>query len=371
MDKVLILTETIGGSGHFRAALSLRRGLNRIAPRVHVDIMRGLPRVSPQLEVLARKVYLNTLQYAPGLWGAAYSREEGISDTFRTSLGKILSTRLQSFVEELRPQVVVCTHAFCLGAMGVIKERSSHRFRLGAAITDFDVNGFWVHPNVDFFLVAHETVANKIRNRFGMRSAKVYPTGSPIEPEFSQPLPDKKELRAELGLFQDPFTILVMGGGVGLGPMEECIEQFRLDMPDAQVIVVTGKNTSLQQQLVARYQGDPLVHVKGFVNRMARWMGASDLIVSKPGGMTSSEALAAGLPMVICCPLPGQEERNSHFLLQHQVALRQDSPEQIPSFVYPLRNNPTRWEVMSKQALRLGRPKSALRGSEIVLDYFH
>ena len=136
-----------------------------------MDIVRGLPRVSQQLESLTRKVYLNTLQHAPGLWGAAYSREEGISDTFRTSLGKLLSTRLHSFVEELRPQVVVCTHAFCLGAMGVIKERSSHPFRLGAAITDFDVNGFWVHPNVDFFLVGHETVGNKIRDRFRMPDA--------------------------------------------------------------------------------------------------------------------------------------------------------------------------------------------------------
>lgn len=369
MDKVLILTETIGGNGHYQAAKSLYQGLSQVEPGLNAEICCGMHQVSRQLEQLTRTVYLNTLQYAPALWGAAYSREGEISDRFRTSLGKLLSIRLQEWLEEMQPDVVVCTHAFCLSAMGVIKERMGDRFRLGAAITDFDVNGFWVHPEVDFFLVAHENVAKKIRRRFGIRDEVIFRTGIPIDPDFSKPQPPKTVLRRMLGLDPERFTILLMGGGIGLGPIEECLHHIQRLLPDPQLVVITGKNRSLYERLLEQFGKDPRIHLHGFVESMVHFMKAADIIVSKPGGLTSSEALACGLPLLICRPIPGQEERNSRFLMRKGVALRQDEPEAMARQILFLMENPTLLEEMSRRARELGKPDSSLTGAKVILDH--
>lgn len=369
MKKVLILTETIGGNGHYQAAKSLYRGLSQVEPEVKAEICCGMHRVSRQLEQLTRAVYLNTLQYAPALWGAAYSREGEISDRFRTSLGKILSIRLQEWLEEMQPDVVVCTHAFCLSAMGVIKERMGDCFRLGAAITDFDVNGFWVHPEVDFFLVAHEDVAKKIRRRFGVPDEVIFRTGIPIDPVFSKTQPPKSVVRRMLGLDPDRFTILLMGGGIGLGPIEECLHHLRRKLPAAQLVVITGKNRSLLERLREQFEGDPRIHLHGFVDSMVYFMNAADIIVTKPGGLTSSEALACGLPIFICRPIPGQEERNSRFLIRKGVALRKDEPEEMADVIRSMVENPEILGEMRRRARDLGRPDSSLAAAKVILEH--
>ncbi|SDW09614.1 processive 1,2-diacylglycerol beta-glucosyltransferase [Marininema mesophilum] len=366
--KVLILTETIGGNGHFRAAQAIAKGLDQKAPAVGVDISCGLPQYSRQLEGVVRKVYLNTLQYAPQLWGAAYKREEAISETFRSGVGKVLATKLRRFLDPLNPEVVICTHAFCLSAAGYVKEQVSHPYRLGAAITDFDVNGFWVHPAVDFYLVAHEGVVQKLHHKYGIPKERIYHTGIPIDPDFSRTRPAKAEVRKILGVEPDPFTVMLMGGGLGLGPLERSIEQFQKDMPASQLLVITGKNKTLLERLSDRFGQKKNIHLFGFVQGMADWMSAADLIVTKPGGLTSSECLAAGLPMVICRPIPGQEERNSRYLTQKRVALRQDRPGSIPQHIHPLIQSPE-WREMSLRARRLGRPDSARDAAQIILKH--
>ncbi|PTX65017.1 processive 1,2-diacylglycerol beta-glucosyltransferase [Melghirimyces profundicolus] len=369
MDKVLVITETIGGSGHFQAARAIRKGLSRVEPGLDVQISCGLSHFSRNLEGLVRKVYLNTLQYAPGLWGAAYSKEKEFSETFRSSVSRMLYRKMEGLLNQTRPRVVVATHAFCLGAMAEAKERSGGAFRLGAAITDFDVNGFWVHPAVDFYLVAHENVAEKLIHEHEVSDERIYRTGIPIDPAFSDPLPQGRPCRREMGLDPDLFTVLVMGGGVGLGPLEQAIAQFRKDMPEVQLVVVTGKNRDLLNRLEARFQQDRKVHLFGYVNGMRDWMRVSDLIVTKPGGLTSSEALATGLPILICQPIPGQEERNSRFLTRQRVALRQDHPKAIPRHIHPLMQATERWEAMRERALCLGRPRSSLDAAEIIMDH--
>lgn len=369
MDKVLVLTETIGGSGHFQAARAIRRGLNRSESDLDVEIACGLPFFSRNLEGMVRKVYLNTIQYAPGLWGAAYSKEREFSETFRSSLSRMLAGKMRELLDRKRPRVVVSTHAFCLGAIAEAKERAVQPFQLGAAITDFDVNGFWVHPAVDFYLVAHEYVAAKLKNHYGVPDRQIYRTGIPIDPTFADPAPEPEVFRRRVGISPDAFTVLLMGGGVGLGPIEQAIMQFSKDMCDAHLVVVTGKNRELLERLKSRFQTERQVHLFGYINGMRDLMKSSDLIVTKPGGLTSSEALASGLPMLICQPIPGQEERNSRFLTEHRVALRQDQPEEIPRYIRSFVQSPQRWETMRERVSQLGRPRSALDAADVIAEH--
>lgn len=367
--RILVFTETIGGSGHFQAAQAIRKGLNRVNREVKVEIVCGLPYFNRQLEGMIRKVYLSTLHHAPGLWGAVYSKEREFSEAFRTSLARVLAGKMGELLNTRQPHVVIATHAFCLGALAEAKDRMGRPFRLGAAITDFDVNGFWIHPAVDFYLVAHERVAEKMIREFGVEDRRIYRTGIPISPDFTEPLACKANLRMQMGIDPKAFTVLLMGGGMGLGPLDQTITQFRRDLPQSQLVVVTGKNRELYDRLQARFHGDKKVYLFGYVDGMRDWMGASDLIVTKPGGMTSSEALATGLPILICQPIPGQEERNSRFLMRERVALRQDRPQAIPRHIHPLLQDPERWRQMGKRAKALGRPRSSLDAAQVIQDY--
>lgn len=369
MDKVLILTEDVGGTGHYGAALSLKKGLKKIAPNLHVEIAFGLSFVSKQLESLTRTSYLSVLKYAPSLWGKAYAKEDSISQLFQTPLGKMLALKLKYLIEQVEPRVVVCTHVLCISALAYLKEKTHLDFRLGVAITDFDVNGFWIHPQVDFYLVAHPALKDKIHKRNIIPKEKIFCTGIPIDPAFSVPGPSKCRLREDLGFDPCRFTALVMGGGMGLGPLEECIAKFREQLPEIQLIVITGKNQRLFERLLFRYQQDKRVRLFGFIDGMANMMRAADIVVSKAGGLTSSEALASGLPLLICKPIPGQEERNSRFLLEQQVAIRQDEPNYIPRDLTPFIEDQTYLQKLSEQAFRIGKPFSALHGAEVIVRH--
>ncbi|SEN13030.1 MGDG synthase family glycosyltransferase [Lihuaxuella thermophila] len=369
MDKVLILTEDVGGTGHYGAARSLKKGLEKIAPNLHVEIAFGLSFVSKQLELLTRTSYLSVLKYAPSLWEKAYAREESISQLFQTPLGKMLAIKLKHLIEQIQPRVVVCTHVLCISALAHLKEKTHLDFRLGVSITDFDVNGFWIHPKVDFYLVAHPALKDKIRKRHIIPEEKIFCTGIPIDPAFSVAGSSKYKLREDLGFDPSRFTALVMGGGMGLGPVEECISMFRQHMPEVQLIVITGKNQRLYDRLRLGYQQDRHVRLFGFIDGMVNMMRAADIVVSKAGGLTSSEALASGLPMLICRPIPGQEERNSRFLLEQQVAIRQDQPESIPRDLTPFIEDQAYLQKWSRHALSIGKPFSALHGAEVIVNH--
>lgn len=367
MAKVLILTETIGGKGHLCAAQSIQKALKRLDPTSDITLINGLTLVSRLLENAIRYGYTNTLRYAPILWGRAYSQEKRLGSLFQTPLGHILAHYLQEVVRHVAPDIVVCTHAFCLSAVAKLKRR--HSFRLGAAITDFDVNAFWMHDEVDFYLVAHDGMRDKIANA-GHTDAEIVVTGIPIDPLFSDLVHvSKRDVRQHLGYNELKRTVLLMGGGLGLGPIDRMIGKIMDDFADTvQILVVAGKNDALRKKCEALYSNNHFIHILGFVHNLAYYYAASDLIVTKPGGLTSSEALAMGLPIIMTQPIPGHEERNSRFLLNQQVALRVKYPKSISRYVRPFIEDNRFYEQFTARARHQGRPESARHAAEVILN---
>jgi processive 1,2-diacylglycerol beta-glucosyltransferase len=367
MERVLILTETVAGSGHYNAARALEKALKMKRPNIHVTIACVLPIISRSLESLVGTFYLGTLKYAPALWGAAYGKERFFNRLFRSPLGAVIAARLRSLMDEVKPRAVICTHALPLAACARLK-REGFGFRLGAAVTDFSVNSFWIEPEVDFYLLAHEDLAVQIRSRNGQST--LYATGIPIDPAFSLTGRNKKSVRKALGLHPDRMTLLFLGGGEGLGPLHPCLRHLtsQLSGLPVQLLVVTGKNRRLYDELSGKYRHLPWLHLFRFVHNMDAFMSAADLMIGKPGGMTCSEALASGLPMLIVRPIPGQEEHNSRFLLEKQVALRQDHPKHVPASLLSVMESAETLEQMKRRALHLGKPRSALDAADAVLE---
>lgn len=370
MDKILILTETIAGYGHYSAASSLEKGITLEYPESEVQIVCILPLISKQLESFINKCYLQTLRYAPNLWGACYQRDSQFSKLFRDPMGKFVAHKLRSIIEGIKPQVIICTHAFCLSACAYLKSHTScNSFRLGAVVTDFDVHSFWVHPAVDFYITAHEEIGLKIREKGSQ--ADIYNTGIPINPAFFMEQKEKKEARKQIGIDPDRFTILLMGGGSGIGPFNSCLNALKnlALKQDYQLLIITGNNQTLYDELSHELKNLSHAYLFPFVHNMVDFMCASDFIITKPGGMTSSEALATGLPMVICKPIPGQEENNSRFLLNKQVAIREDQPQHLPEQLAYFIEHPDPLHKMQTNATLVGKPGSAIHGAQIVMNY--
>ncbi len=371
--KVLLVTETIAGYGHLRAAEAIQQAMQLVAPHVETKLVTTMPLISSALERTVRKVYMNTLKVAPKMWGWAYESERVTSSLLKEGLARTVAVKLEALLDEEQPDVVICTHAFSVGAFGFLKQKRPS-FILGAVITDFDLNGFWVHEGVDFYLVSNEQLKQKLVERFDIAAHRIHVTGIPIDLKFAPILrtQDRKKLRQRMGIADDEFFFLITGGGTGYGPLDQVVEALdTLDEPFA-IGVITGQNTEMYVKLMEMAANSRhRIHLYGFVDNMEEFMLAADLMISKPGGLSVSEALAIGLPLLILQPIPGQEERNSRFLVNQRVAFKAKELDDVAEIVKQVMRRPEVLDVMREAAGRLGKPYASLQSSGIILDYLH
>ncbi|OUM87429.1 MAG: hypothetical protein BAA01_12485 [Bacillus thermozeamaize] len=371
--KVLLVTETIAGHGHLRAAEAIQQAMQLVAPNIETKLVTTMPFVSSALERTVRKVYLNTLKVAPKMWGWAYESERVTSSFLKEGLARTVAVKLEALLDEEQPDVVVCTHAFSVGAFGFLKQKRPS-FVLGAVITDFDLNGFWVHEGVDFYLVSNEQLKRKLVERFDIPAYRIHVTGIPIDLKFAPILrtQNREKLRQRLGIAREEFFLLVTGGGTGYGPLDQVVEVLDgLDGPLV-IAVITGQNTEMYVKLMdIAAKSRHRVRLYGYVDNMEEFMLAADLMISKPGGLSVSEALAIGLPLLIVQPIPGQEERNSRYLVKQRVAFKAEELDEVAEIVKQVMHRPEVLDVMREAAERLGKPYASLQASGIILDYLN
>lgn len=370
--KVLLVTETIAGHGHLRAAEAVQQALQLMVPDVETKLVTTMPLVSSALERTVRKLYMSTLKVAPKMWGWAYESERVTSVLFKAALARAVALKLEELVEEERPDVIVCTHAFSLGAFAFMKRKKD--FALGAVITDFDLNGFWVHDGIDFYLVSNERLKQKMIKRFALPAYKIHVTGIPIDLKFAPDLRkrDRRAARKRLDIEEEVPFLLITGGGSGYGPLDQVVDALDALEEPFVMGVITGQNTELYLKLLgeSRRFRHPL-RLYGYVDNMEDFMQAADLLISKPGGLSVSEALASGLPLIIMQPIPGQEERNSRFLVRQRVALKAETLEELADMVRYALHHPELLHMMREAAARLGRPYASLHAAGIILNYLN
>src|SRR5439155_14460809 len=189
-------------------------------------------------------------------------------------------------------------------------------------------------------------------------------TGIPIAAKFARKV-ERRAVRKKLGLRDDQAVLLVLSGGFGMGPVGTIVAQLDRAEREFQVVVVTGRNEVMRRELAAADRRHP-THVLGFADNMHELMAVSDLVISKPGGLTSSEALAMGKPLFILNPIPGQEAANSDFLLERGAAAKVNRVEDLPYRLEQLLGSKKLVE-MAKAAKGLGRPEAAAAICEEVM----
>jgi processive 1,2-diacylglycerol beta-glucosyltransferase len=251
---------------------------------------------------------------------------------------------------------VLCTHFLPLEVLGAVKARGAdqHPFVV-CIVTDYEAHALWMEPAVDLYCVAAEETKARLVAR-EIDGARIAVTGIPIGARFSQSI-DGAVIRRRYGLRDDLPVVLVLGGGFGMGPMGAILESLDAIGREFQIVVVAGRNQELRRELAGHDRRHP-THVLGFVSNMHEMMSVADLIVSKPGGLTTAEATALGKPLFILNPIPGQETANSDFLLERGAAAKANRVEDLPFRIDRLLGSPKLTE-MAAAARAIGRPGAA------------
>jgi processive 1,2-diacylglycerol beta-glucosyltransferase len=356
-----MLLSVSAGAGHVRAAEALRVAAEAEGSVAeHLDVMDF---VSTAFRALYTDFYLKLVEHHPAMWAMLYRIMDRTPPSaplarVRRAIERLNTMRLRKAVAAFAPDAVVCTHF--LPAELLMRERARGRIAspVFVQITDFDLHGMWIVPDMAGYFVASREVAFRAEAR-GIARERVHVTGIPVMPAFASP-PSRAEAAAELGLDPRRKTFLLMGGGAGLGGIDEAAGHLLASGADAQLIALAGRNAAMLGRLenLARRHPGRLVAL-GFTNRVERLMAASDLVVTKPGGLTTSECLALGRPMIVHAPIPGQEERNCDYLLEQGAALKAIDANALEYRIRELIARPERIDAMSARAASLGRPHAA------------
>ncbi|QKG83414.1 galactosyldiacylglycerol synthase [Kroppenstedtia pulmonis] len=332
--SILFVSENFG-SGHTRAAEALARGIEEADPRVQVQLVELGRELRPQVSQALLYSYLGVIQKAPKLWRKVYGRhhQRSFPRWMEWCLHQTLYSHLSEYVQQFQPRVVVSTHPFASAGIARIK-KEGYPIRLCTVITDFSAHGYWVNGEVDLYLVPYEGVRDQLIE-MGVNPRCIAVTGIPTDDRFWK---GKKtqDARAHLQLKNMP-TVLILGGGLGMGRTEDLVRMAAKWKEQLQIVVCTGRNQKLLNSLKQKEEfHHPHIHLKGYTEVMADWMDAADIILTKPGGMTCSEAIAKGKPLLLYGSIPGHEEKNSQFMVRNGLAKQVSTEEDLDCWLHQL-----------------------------------
>ncbi len=360
VTSVMVLSAA-SGAGHIRAADALVAEFGKMdISAKHVEVLKY---TNPIFKGIYSDLYKELVNKQPDILGWVYKSLDRPwqNQKRRLALNRLNTVPLVKLIKHEKPEIAICTHFLPAEILVYLKRKKMLDIPLGVVVTDIDAHAMWLYRNVDWYFVAHEET-KVYMSALGIPSETIFVTGIPIDPVFGVEKP-KRETRLQLGLDTDKTTLLVSAGGFGVGPVESLIRSIQEVKHPIQIIVICGRNPQLEQRLIKIQETNHPMKIIGFTHEMDVWMAASDLLVGKAGGLTSAEALARGLVLVIVNPIPGQEERNSDHFLEEGVAIRCNN---LPALAYKIDNllkDKERLLRMQQSVRRLSRPRAA---SEIV-----
>ena len=361
--KVLILSAS-AGAGHVRAAEAMLEQC-RLHPLVgevqHWDMLHYTTAI---FRHLYSQVYLDLINKAPKMLGWIYDKTDTPwkNEKLRLAFEKFNAGPFLRAATAFKPDVIICTHFTPAVLVAWLYEKGKIPVKPAIVVTDFDCHAMWLARSYLHYFVALEETRQHLM-ALGIASDAVSVSGIPVMASFARPL-ERGAARQGLSLDTRLFTVLVSAGGFGVGPVELLIGQLLSIKVPVQIVVIAGRSEALKSKLdrMVRdigHAGPVRLHAVGFTNRMDEYMAAADILLGKPGGLTTSEAMARHLPMCIVNPIPGQEERNSDHLLELGMAIRCNNLPALGWKLESLMGNPAKLQAMQRATDYLCRPNAA------------
>lgn len=363
MSKRLLLLSVSAGAGHVRAAQALEAAARSASPpfeATHVDLLSLVPK---DFRKLYGEQYIKLVEKLPQLWSYLYAKTDRTSrdslvGKLKRAAEKLNTRKLNDEIARLSPDAILCTHFLPAELLSRQRAKGKKLPPVWVQVTDFDVHALWVHPHVDRYCVASEEVAFRLADR-GVPREKISVTGIPVMPQFSAEL-TRAACAAELGLDAGKFTVLMMAGGAGVGSLDDLASRLLALPQDLQLVALAGHNADLLKRLQSLAKKHPgKLFPLGFTTTVERVMTACDLVVTKPGGLSVSECLAKGKPMLLVAPIPGQEERNADYLLEAGAAIKAVDGATLAFKLSRLVADPRRLAAMGEAAHKTGTPHAA------------
>lgn len=349
MQRILILMSDTGG-GHRASAQALKAGFDELYPdRFTIDIIDFITDYLPWPFNQMPKAYPFLSNDAPWLWKLLYGGQTHSLSTGLAQVSRLLVGAVERAIADHRPDLMISVHPLMQLVSMLAMVRRAQRIPFVTVVTDLTTaHPLWFHPDVDAVYVASENT-RALALKAGVPPARIHLLGLPIRPAFARPPRPKADLRTELGMAPGLPAVLLIGGGEGIGPVEEIAAACNASLsqggkPTGQIVVVCGRNKTLQERLAACDWAVP-VCINGFVDNMPAWMTACDCIVTKAGPGTIAEALICGLPIVLSGFIPGQEEGNVPYVVENGVGVYVEAPTEIAATI-------ARWFGPERQHLR-------------------
>jgi processive 1,2-diacylglycerol beta-glucosyltransferase len=348
------------GAGHVRAAEGIELALKQLAPEITVANFDVLTLMPPPFRKVYRDGYFKMVARAPRILGWLYDATDKPfhHDRVQRQIERAGAAKLLKRIREFDPDVAICTHFLPTALLDRERRKGRCSARIITVVTDFEVHGMWLSVPSDHYFVATDEARAHLE-ALAIASGAITVSGIPTHPVNAEKK-DRLWMRRKHGLREDLPAILVSTGGFGAGNGARLIEAMIQAKLPAQIIAVCGKSAALKSSIekIARANKDslPFVKVVGFTTDMDEFMSAADLMIGKPGGLTTSESLIKGLAWVVVNPIPGQEEKNAIYLLEQGVGVWSDNLHTLAHKVGALLADPARLESMRKNALRIARP---------------
>lgn len=355
--KILIMSVK-AGYGHHSAAKAI---IERFEKYGHECVMLDIfEYINKRLGDLIQDSYLLSNKYLPASYGKVYGKLDKKNEPYSSYSPPVLashmaSKKLEGYIRGFNPDFVIGTHSFAGMIMTEMADLEIITCPTLGIVTDFTIHPFWESTLLDYYVTPSATLTYEMERK-GIPAEKVFPIGIPVREQFSKRM-EKCEARKKLGLADKP-TVLVMSGSMGYGNIKKTIAEMDRFENDFQILCVCGSNKRIKAA-IEKCRWSKEIHIFGFVNNIYDMMDAADVVVTKPGGLTTSEAFAKGVPIITVNPLPGQEDRNEDFLVNSGAAIMVNKRYGISEALYQVLNCPWRIKLMEESVSHIGKPNAA------------
>lgn len=364
MKKILIFYGSYGG-GHLSAAKSIKEYIENNYNNTQIQMIDCVEYVNKAINKVTTKAYEDFAKRAPEVWGFIYKKSEsGIISKISNDSNKLMALKLHKLIQEFNPEYIISTHPFSSQMCAYLKKKGKSSFLLATVMTDYATHDQWLlYPEyVDYFFVAHSGMKEQLLLK-GINSDKIFVTGIPLSNRFLKQY-NQENILNEFNLDKNKKTILFFAGGeFGLGKNTtlEILKLFAEDFKNFQIIAIAGRNKSMKEhfeQIVKETSRESSIKVLDYTNKVPELMSISSLVVTKPGGLTTTESLVSGLPIIIINPIPGQEEENAAYLEEQGVATWLKKDSNIKEILKNILNNSEKLNTMKEKTKLLAKPNS-------------
>lgn len=375
MKRRILLLSVSAGAGHVRAADALDATVAALATQGgevearHLDVMDFVP---SSFRRIYADFYLSLITRYPRIWGMLYritgdARPDAVVQRMRRTIERLNTRRLRAAIADFAPDAIICTHFLPAEMLARQIRKGRVTAPVYLQVTDFDLHRMWVVPGMTGYFAASPEIAHRM-HAVGLPAGRVHTTGIPVMPAFAG-AHDRAALAQSFDMDPARPTYLVMGGGAGVGALDELADTLLSSGGDFQLVVLAGRNADMLARLrkLAGGKHAGRLFPQGYTKHVEQLMACCDLAITKPGGLTTSECLAMGLPMIVNAPIPGQEERNADYLMEQGAAWKAIDAVALAWRLNALRDDPAHLAGMAARARAIGRPHAARDVIDIVL----